>query len=133
MFKSQYSPSPNRLKQMGDAEDAYTKSRNATQEIRRLYNVKNHLLGAGAFGKVYLAESREDPKVKFAVKIMTIKDMNLNIRTQLRNELKILCKLDHPSIAQYVESFEDDKYIYIIMEYCPGKELLSRLEEKGTY
>lgn len=36
---------------------------NATKEVRRLYNVKNTLLGTGAFGKVYLAESREDPNV----------------------------------------------------------------------
>lgn len=51
----------------------------------------------------------------------------------MHEELAILYKLDHPYICQYVESFEDEKYIYIIMEYCPGKILMDRLDEKGRF
>jgi len=51
----------------------------------------------------------------------------------MQQELKILYKLDHPYICNYIESFEDDKHIYIVMEYCQGKDLMSRLEEKGHY
>ena len=82
---------------------------------------------------MYLAESKGDSNVQFAVKIMTVKDMDPGTKAQLRDELKILCKLDHPYMVQYIESFEDEKYIYIIMEFCRGKELLSRLEEVGKY
>lgn len=90
----------------------------ATKEVRRLYNVQQKLLGAGAFGKVYLAESREDAKIKFAIKILNTRKMNPQLVNQMQNELKILYKLDHPYICNYIESFEDDKNIYIIMEYC---------------
>jgi serine/threonine protein kinase len=106
---------------------------NATKEVRRLYNVKRTLLGAGAFGKVYLAESREDPNIKFAIKIMHLKLLPPQLAKQLRSELTILQKLDHPYICNYIESFEDDKYIYIVMEYCQGMDLQKRLDEEGTF
>lgn len=46
-------------------------------------------------------------------------------------ELQVLYKLDHPYVIQYIESFQDEKYIYIVMEFCEGKELLTILEEKN--
>lgn len=41
----------------------------------------------------------------------------------MHEELLVLCKLDHPYIAQYIESFEDEKYMYIVMELITGKDL----------
>jgi len=51
-------------------KEKVNKLSNATMEVRRLYNVKDTLLGAGAFGKVFLAESKENPDVKFAIKVL---------------------------------------------------------------
>jgi calcium-dependent protein kinase len=34
-----------------------------------------------------------------------------------------LRKLDSPNIVKYYETYEDDKNVYIVMEYCPGGEL----------
>ena len=39
------------------------------------------------------------------------------LREQVREELKVLCDLDHSYVVQYIESFEDEKYLYIVMEY----------------
>lgn len=124
-----------RQKSVGQGENPnnINKTHNATQQIRRLYNVKDHLLGSGAFGKVYLAESKIDSATKFAVKVIPMKQLSGTLKEMMHDELKILYKLDHPFICQYIESFEDEKYIYIVMEYCPGKVLMSRLEEQGTF
>lgn len=91
------------------------------------------LLGAGAFGRVYLAESREDPNVKFAIKILHLSKLKPSLVQQMRGELQVLQKLDHPYICNYIESFEDDKYIYIVMEYCQGKDLQKKLDEEGEF
>ena len=38
-------------------------------------------------------------------------------------ELDVLHKIDHPHVVNYVQSFEDEKYLYIIMEYIKGDDL----------
>ena len=41
--------------------------------------------------------------------------------------------MDHPYVTTYIESFQDEKYIYIIMEYCTGKELFEHILEKKSF
>jgi len=57
------------------------------------------LLGSGAFGKVYLAESRDNSETKFALKVLSTKKIDDNLRKQMHEELAILYKLDHPYIC----------------------------------
>mmetsp|Transcript_21804 Transcript_21804/g.33721 ORF Transcript_21804/g.33721 Transcript_21804/m.33721 type:complete len:91 (+) Transcript_21804:303-575(+) len=59
--------------------------------------------------------------------------MDEKIKQYLHDELNILCLIDHPYVVQYVESFEDEKYLYIVMEYCPGQELFKHIEETGKF
>ena len=44
--------------------------------------------------------------------------------------MRILCELDHPNIVKYYETFEDAKFLYLVMEYCPGGELLAQLTKQ---
>lgn len=39
--------------------------------------------------------------------------------------------LDHPNINKLFETFEDDKFIYLVSELCQGGELFSKIEEEG--
>ena len=36
-----------------------------------------------------------------------------------------LVKLSHPNIIKIIEILEDNKYFYIIYDYCPGKDLFN--------
>ena len=55
------------------------------------------------------------------------KDLHLLIR-----ELDILSSLDHPNVVKFYESYQDDKFFHLVMEYCEGGELLERIIEKGN-
>lgn len=47
----------------------------------------------------------------------------LHSRGQLdivEEEIKILAKLDHPNIVTFYETYIDDKFIYLVMEYIGG-------------
>ena len=42
-------------------------------------------------------------------------------------ETSILTKLDHPNIVKYYETYVDEKYIYLVMEYIDGGELFEKI------
>ena len=45
----------------------------------------------------------------------------------IKQEVMMLQNLDHPHIVKYYESYDDSKYFYLVMEYCPGGELFSKI------
>lgn len=55
---------------------------------------------------------------------------NLNLLTQLFNELKILSFCKHPNIIALHALFEDSKYIYMVMELAEGGSLYSLIKSK---
>ena len=48
----------------------------------------------------------------------------------IQEEVGILTKLDHPNIVKYYETYTDEKYIYLVMEYIDGGELLEKITEQ---
>ena len=49
---------------------------------------------------------------------MDTEELNKN-----ENEAKILKKLEHENIVKYYDSFKDNSYFFIIMEYCQNSDL----------
>ena len=40
-----------------------------------------------------------------------------------QNEINIMKQVDHPNILKMYESYEDEKYLYIVMELLSGGEV----------
>lgn len=38
-------------------------------------------------------------------------------------EVSMLLSLDHPNIVEFFETYEDKKYLFLVMEHCTGGEL----------
>jgi len=85
-------------------------------------------LGKGTFGTVERCTHRKT-KTLFAMK--TIAKKKVYNPARLAQEVEIMRVLEHPNIVKLHETFEDDKYIYIVMELCTGGELLDRLLSLG--
>lgn len=96
----------------------------ANKELVRNYkiNAKSKILGSGQFGKVFLSESVQDPNFKVAIKVIN-KDKLKESIDAIKEEVRILTSLDHSNIVKYYETYEDNKYMYLVMEYCPVGEL----------
>jgi calcium-dependent protein kinase len=47
----------------------------------------------------------------------------------IKQEVDIISKLDHPNIVKYYETYVDDKYIYLVMEYIGGGELFEKISQ----
>ena len=53
---------------------------------------------------------------------------------EIMNEVAILQSLDHPNIVKYYETYDDVRFLYLVMQYCPGGELFDsfdHFEKKG--
>jgi calcium-dependent protein kinase len=91
-----------------------------------LYNIKN-VLGTGSFGKVFLAENKADNSHKVAIKVISKSKLTSEEVESLHFEVAILQQVDHPNIVKYYETYEDDKFVYLVMELCPGGEIIEKL------
>lgn len=45
----------------------------------------------------------------------------------IKEEVAVLTKLDHPNIVKYYETYNDEKFIYLVMEYIDGGELFEKI------
>lgn len=45
-------------------------------------------------------------------------------------EINIMTQMDHPNIIKLYEVYEDNRYIYLIMEECSGGELFDRIIDR---
>lgn len=96
----------------------------------RCYTI-GKLLGHGQFGYTYVATDKANGD-RVAVKRIEKNKMVLPIAVEdVKREVKILQELTgHENVVQFYDAFEDDSYVYIVMELCEGGELLDRILAK---
>mmetsp|Transcript_130820 Transcript_130820/g.230481 ORF Transcript_130820/g.230481 Transcript_130820/m.230481 type:complete len:800 (-) Transcript_130820:102-2501(-) len=83
-------------------------------------------IGAGGCAHVFKAEERST-HINRAIKRITKRV--LPELSMVANEVAIMKSLDHPNIVKLFETFEDDRYFYLVLELCEGGDLLDRLME----
>ncbi|RDX96956.1 Calcium-dependent protein kinase 28, partial [Mucuna pruriens] len=90
------------------------------------------LLGHGQFGYTYVGVDKVNGD-RVAVKRLEKSKMVLPIAVEdVKREVKILKELTgHENVVQFYNAFEDDSYVYIVMELCEGGELLDRILANG--
>ena len=86
-------------------------------------------IGEGNFGKVKLAKLKST-KEKFAIKILDKEKLKTQTKSTLFNEIEIISRLNHKNIIHVEKILEDEKYYYIIMEYCEKGELFDYIVNK---
>ena len=109
----------------------YVDSKANVQQLKDAYDIDMKVLGAGSFGKVFLAKSKKDASIKVAVKVIKKTHLSAEDLLGLRREVSIMSKVDHPSIVKYYETYDDKRYIYLVMELCTGGELFTKITETG--
>lgn len=103
--------------------------------IEEVYNGVHDgpVLGSGISGIVRLCRHKESG-VEYAVKCLDLGLIeNSEQLTQLREEIFIMCQLDHPNIVRLEEVYESHSEIYLVQELCHGGELFDRLDEQPDY
>ena len=101
------------------------KTQQGVAELKRLYTIDNKkgLLGSGQFGRVFMAHHTADENSKVAIKVLDKHQLE-DMLDMLMEEIEIIQRLDHPNVVNYFETYDDAKYLYLVMEYVKGVELL---------
>nr|CAC79947.1 protein kinase [Nyctotherus ovalis] len=91
--------------------------------------VYKDFLGHGRFGRVLLGESPETHH-QVAIKVLPKQDLPVE---KLMSEVDILSAVDHPNIVKYMKHYESKRYLYIVMEYCPGGDLFQKVIKQNKF
>ena len=89
-------------------------------------------IGAGAFGEVYKVKHKQSQRI-FAMKMLN--KQRLQKQKQLKyaiSEFKIMKQLDHPFIMNLFYAFQTHKFLFLVLEYCPGGDLSDLIEANQT-
>ncbi|XP_078596952.1 uncharacterized protein LOC144873453 isoform X4 [Branchiostoma floridae x Branchiostoma japonicum] len=84
-------------------------------------------LGSGSFGEVWLGRNRKDWK-QYAMKRVSMVERSEDEREAALRESEVLRDLKHPNLVGYKEAFEQFGYLYVVMNYCDGGDLFTRLK-----
>ncbi|CAK8996775.1 Calcium-dependent protein kinase 2 (PfCDPK2) [Durusdinium trenchii] len=87
-------------------------------------------LGEGSYGKVRRATNRLTGEV---VAVKSVLKKNMRRLQTLKREISIMKQVDHPNIIKLMDVYEDEAFLYIVMELCTGGELFDKIIEAGHY
>lgn len=88
------------------------------------------MLGEGAYAVVRLAYKKSEG-LNYAAKIYDkSKLVDEHRRSSVCREVMLMQKLKHKFCVEFVEAFETDHHVYVIMEYVKGKSLHDYLKKQ---
>ncbi|KXS12248.1 Pkinase-domain-containing protein [Gonapodya prolifera JEL478] len=91
---------------------------------------KIKMLGKGDVGKVYLVKRKDTGKL-YAMKVLNKREMiKRNKIKRVLAEQEILATSNHPFIVTLYHTFQNDDYLFFVMEYCGGGEFFRTLQSR---
>lgn len=90
-------------------------------------------LGVGAFGKVFLARKQTSGAL-YAIKTLRKKEvLTRNQVAHVKAERDILSEADNDWVVRLYYTFQDKQFLYFVMDYIPGGDMMSLLIKKGIF
>lgn len=91
------------------------------------------LIGRGGYGEVWLAADKSTSEL-FALKVLQKSNLISGDQVgNVRSEREVLSISDNPWIVDLICSFQDERYLYLVLEYVPGGDLMGALIKFNTF
>ncbi|XP_002982863.2 serine/threonine-protein kinase tricorner [Selaginella moellendorffii] len=90
------------------------------------------IIGRGAFGEVRLCREKSTGYVYAMKKLKKSEMLRRGQVEHVKAERNLLAEVDSNYIVKLYCSFQDDEYLYLIMEYLPGGDMMTLLMRKDT-
>jgi serine/threonine kinase 38 len=88
------------------------------------------VIGKGAFGEVRVVKHKATGEVLALKKMSKSEMVYKNQVAHVRAERDVLANSENPWIVELKYSFQDDRFLYLVMEYLPGGDLMTLLMRK---
>lgn len=90
------------------------------------------IIGRGAFGEVRLVKEKDTGSVYAMKKLRKSEMVSKGQVHHVRAELDVMSQVDdsNPWVVKLHYSFSDDDFLYLVMEYVPGGDLMSLLMKR---
>lgn len=113
------------LQNLGKKESQFLRLRRTKLSLEDFTTVK--VIGKGAFGEVRLVQKRDTGKI-YAMKTLLKSEMYKKDQlAHVKAERDVLAGSDSPWVVSLYYSFQDAQYLYLIMEFLPGGDLMTML------
>lgn len=90
------------------------------------------MIGKGAFGEVRICREKTTDHVYAMKKLKKSEMLRRGQVEHVKAERNLLAEVDSNYIVKLYCSFQDDEYLYLIMEYLPGGDMMTLLMRKDT-
>ncbi|CAG8610660.1 9214_t:CDS:2 [Funneliformis mosseae] len=101
-----------------------------TEEVNLSHFKLLRVVGRGAFGKVRIVERRDNKRL-FALKYISKEEcIKMEALRNIFRERSMLEELDHPLVCNLRFAFQDDEYMYMVMDLMMGGDLRFHLNRK---
>lgn len=85
------------------------------------------IIGKGAFGEVKLVQKKADGKVYAMKSLIKTEMFKKDQLAHVRAERDILAESDSPWVVKLFTTFQDAHFLYMLMEFLPGGDLMTML------
>ena len=104
------------------------------RKARTKQSVENYesiaIIGRGAFGEVHVCRDKTTDEIVAIKKIKKEELSNKNQIIHIKNEQLFMSKVKSPWIVELKASFQDNDYLYLVMEFVQGGDLMNILIKK---
>ncbi|KAF8083209.1 hypothetical protein N665_0788s0009 [Sinapis alba] len=90
------------------------------------------MIGKGAFGEVRICREKGTGHVYAMKKLKKSEMLRRGQVEHVKAERNLLAEVDSNCIVKLYCSFQDEEYLYLIMEYLPGGDMMTLLMRKDT-
>ncbi|XP_042489266.1 serine/threonine-protein kinase tricornered-like [Macadamia integrifolia] len=90
------------------------------------------MIGKGAFGEVRICREKATGHVYAMKKLKKSEMLRRGQVEHVKAERNLLAEVDSNCIVKLYCSFQDDEFLYLIMEYLPGGDMMTLLMRKDT-
>lgn len=90
-------------------------------------------LGKGKFGRVYCVRHKQSGFICALKAIDKSEIVQYTLQKQMRREIEIHSTLNHPNLTKLYGHFQDEKRIYLVMEFLINGELYRTLKTHGPF